>query len=80
MDKEKIFKDVDGNLLEIGDRVGFTDSQYTDIYIGRVIGFTPKMVKIAQKGKGKGFNAYDRVVNKPDSQITKLINQEKDKD
>jgi hypothetical protein len=39
-------KDIFGTKINIGDTVAFTPPHYKDLVCGKVIGFTPKMVKI----------------------------------
>jgi hypothetical protein len=39
-------KDFDNNPLQVGDLVAFLPSNYRHMVKGRVVGFTPKMVRI----------------------------------
>ena len=42
-----MFKDIDGNRLEVGDRVTYSSAgRYHGVYIGVIVGLTPKMVKV----------------------------------
>lgn len=42
----KVFKDLYGQPLEIGDPVAFNPPKYKGLMKGTVIGFTPKMVTV----------------------------------
>ena len=44
-------KDFIGNELTIDDYIAFARNPYSDLYIGKIIGFTPKGLKIIKKNK-----------------------------
>lgn len=49
------------NDLEIGDYIAFARNPYSDMILGRVVGFTPKGIKIIRKlkdGRWKGIRSY----------------------
>lgn len=42
-------KDIAGELIEVGDRVAFNPPRYKGLIRGKVVAFTPKMVRIEYK-------------------------------
>ena len=46
METGKMMKDLYNQPLEIGDAVAFNPPRYKGLAKGKVVGFTPKMVKI----------------------------------
>lgn len=75
-------KDFLGNLLIIGDLIAFTEGSSCSLCLARVVGFTPKMIKIdiitlngiyttiGGYGKNKGL------ANRSPSQVIKIPNNE----
>lgn len=56
-------KDFINNELKIGDYVAFARNPYADLMIGKVVGFTPKGIKITRKykdGSWGGSQFYDK--------------------
>ena len=47
-------KDFLGNEVKIGDYVAFARNPYSDMILGKVVGYTPKGLKVIRKnGKGE---------------------------
>lgn len=72
-------KDAVGNDLHIGDRVVMTDSHYKELLHGKVVGFTPKMIRVevvserrAYVGQGQNGN----IVLKGSEQVCLVITSE----
>ncbi len=56
-------KDFIGNELKINDYIAYARNPYANLYIGKVVGFTPKGIKIVKKNKDGSWNAsqfYDK--------------------
>lgn len=47
---DKIFKDILGRELAIGDVVAFNPPTFKGIILGKVIKFTPKMIRVQYRG------------------------------
>ena len=46
---EMIYKDCDNKIIDLGDKVAFIGSHLSELYIGKVVGFTPKKIRICGK-------------------------------
>jgi hypothetical protein len=52
-------KDFFGRELQIGDEVAFCKPQYRELVKGKVVGFTPKNVRVGYKWwSGSNFDTY----------------------
>lgn len=74
-------EDCDGNVLQIGDRVGVQAYNYKNLKAHRVIGFTSKKVRVDQdvhiwkwNGKDFGNDVRGRLVDP--ERLAKLYRQE----
>lgn len=55
-------KDFIGNELNVGDYVAFARNPYSDMILGKVIGYTPKGIKVIRKKKDNTWrNEYEVV-------------------
>ena len=50
-------KDFLGNKVEIGDYVAFARNPYSDMILGKVIGYTPKGFKVIRKNRRGEWNS-----------------------
>lgn len=57
-------KDFYGTELEVGDLVAFARNPYADLMVGKVVGFTPKGIKIIKKSKDGTWCEYKYETNK----------------
>lgn len=72
-------QDFLGNKLMIGDLVAFTESETCTLALARVVGFTPKMIKvdvIELEGVSTTVGRRGRLVNRTPSQLIKVPNNE----
>jgi hypothetical protein len=62
-----IKEDFIGNKLEVGDSVAFIRGGYAEMRKGKVVGFTPKSIRIEaeeaflSKGSGASYSAGDKI-------------------
>lgn len=54
-------KDRLGKEFKLGDMVVYSDGRYADLYIGHVIGMTPKMIRIQNPRGGRTLKAPTQV-------------------
>ncbi len=57
-------KDFIGNELEINNYIAFSRNPYADLMIGKIVGFTPKGLKIIKKNKDGSWGEYEPYENK----------------
>ena len=57
-------KDFNGTELKIGDLVAFARNPYADLMIGKIVGFTPKGIKIIKRYKDGTWAEYKYEKNK----------------
>lgn len=50
-------KDFLGNEVKIGDYVAFARNPYSDMILGKVVGYTPKGIRIIRKNKQGEWNS-----------------------
>lgn len=57
-------KDFNGAELKVGDLVAFARNPYADLMIGKIVGFTPKGIKIIKKDRDGNWCEYKYEKNK----------------
>lgn len=67
-------KDRCGQELAVGDKVVTTDTHYSELNVGWVVGFTPKMVRVSGE-QATGWAAKYGEGNGPDTYYNRFPNQ-----
>lgn len=72
----KPLKDAVGNKLEVGDIVSFCDGKYSQLWLGRVLSFSPKTMEIRSITKWSAERNQLGGINRKSPEQVSLLSRE----